>query len=247
MRLLNLACGHRAHGGAEWTNVDFNVGAVLAKRLPLARVLSRAGIVSPDRLGRVEDMAAANVARHDLRRGIPFPDGHFDVVYHSHFFEHLDQAEGVRLLAECFRVLAPGGVIRVVVPDLRQLATAYVARCEALDHAPTPAAHQAHERSVADIFDQMVRRQASGPAAQRGLLGRVERVFRSPQSTGELHRWMYDRHSLARAFEAAGFVEVREETATTSRVGRWASYGLDADHAGQPWRPGSLFMEAAKP
>src|SRR5580704_992300 len=58
------------------------------------------------------------VKAHDLRRGIPYPDGCFDVVYHSHVLEHFSKVEAPQFLRECFRVLAPSGIIRVVVPDL---------------------------------------------------------------------------------------------------------------------------------
>lgn len=64
--------------------------------------------------------------RHDLRRGIPQPDKSADFVYHEHFLEHLTQAEGLAFLKECHRVLKPGGVMRIVMPDLRALAFAYV-------------------------------------------------------------------------------------------------------------------------
>jgi predicted SAM-dependent methyltransferase len=47
-------------------------------------------------------------------------------VYSSHFLEHLDQAAGLRLLRESFRVLRVGGVIRVCVPDLEKVVRFYL-------------------------------------------------------------------------------------------------------------------------
>jgi len=56
----------------------------------------------------------------DLSR---FEDGCFAEVYASHVLEHFDyQDELPRALAEWHRVLAPGGVLRVSVPDLDILA-----------------------------------------------------------------------------------------------------------------------------
>ncbi len=35
-----------------------------------------------------------HVLAHNLREGIPFPDAHFEVVYHSHVLEHFTRQEG---------------------------------------------------------------------------------------------------------------------------------------------------------
>ena len=48
---------------------------------------------------------------------LPFPDDQFDFVFSEHFFEHLFFDEALGLMKECHRVLARGGVMRVVVPD----------------------------------------------------------------------------------------------------------------------------------
>jgi len=54
----------------------------------------------------------------DLRHGIPFDEGSFDVVHHFHLLEHIDREAVAAFLGECPRVLKPGGSLRVVVPDL---------------------------------------------------------------------------------------------------------------------------------
>jgi SAM-dependent methyltransferase len=62
----------------------------------------------------------------DLTHGVPAADNSLDVVYHSHLLEHLTNAEGITFLAECHRVLRPGGLLRVIVPDLAAWCRAYV-------------------------------------------------------------------------------------------------------------------------
>jgi hypothetical protein len=64
---------------------------------------------------------------------------------------------------------------------------------------------------------------------------------------GEVHLWMYDRFSLARALEAAGFVKPAVCSASTSSFPDWARYGLDVEPDGSTYKPDSLFMEAHKP
>jgi len=74
------------------------------------------------------DLNSSNscVKVHDLRRGIPYQDCTFDVVYHSHLIEHFSKQEAHGFLKECFRVLKYCGIIRVVVPDLERIAQIYL-------------------------------------------------------------------------------------------------------------------------
>ena len=55
-----------------------------------------------------------------------FKDASVDVVYASHLFEHLSLSSANLFLAESYRCLKPGGVIRVVVPDLYQICKKYI-------------------------------------------------------------------------------------------------------------------------
>lgn len=62
----------------------------------------------------------------DARLGLPFGDGSVDGVVCSHMLEHLHPfKEAPAFLREVKRVLKPGGVFRVAVPDLAKLARAY--------------------------------------------------------------------------------------------------------------------------
>lgn len=66
----------------------------------------------------------------DLRRPIPLGNESVDYVFSEDFIEHLTFQAGSALLAECARVLKPGGVLRLVTPDLRVLAASYLERSE---------------------------------------------------------------------------------------------------------------------
>jgi SAM-dependent methyltransferase len=100
--LLNLGCG--AVTPANWTNVDYALGARLA-RWPLARAFFR---VRWDR----------RIVIHDLTQRFPWADRSAQAIYSSHTLEHFEREQGARFLAECRRVLSDNGVIRIVVPDL---------------------------------------------------------------------------------------------------------------------------------
>jgi len=61
----------------------------------------------------------------DARGGLPYSERTVDGVYSEHFFEHLTQTEGLGFLRECRRVLKPGGVVRIAMPDLDELIRRY--------------------------------------------------------------------------------------------------------------------------
>src|SRR5262249_10215856 len=62
----------------------------------------------------------------NLRRPLPFPDGSVDAIFHEHVLEHFPADHGLLLLEECHRLLRPGGVLRVGVPDAGVYARSYV-------------------------------------------------------------------------------------------------------------------------
>ena len=101
------------------------------------------------------------VIAHDLRRGIPFADESFEVVYHSHVLEHLPQVEAHRFLCECCRVLTPGGTMRVVVPDLEEIARLYLRALE-LARQGDRDWQDNYEWMMIELYDQTIREVSGG-------------------------------------------------------------------------------------
>ncbi len=62
----------------------------------------------------------------DLTKGLPFPDGTIAKIYSSHVFEHFSFRDGQHLFDECRRVLIPGGIFSICVPNARIYLEAYV-------------------------------------------------------------------------------------------------------------------------
>lgn len=136
----------------------------------------------------------ANVVHIDARHGLPFPDGIFDYVYHEHVIEHLRRADGLTLLAECFRVLRPGGKIRVTAPDLDFLWK--------LMHEQTELTRRYVTEQVANLLPD---EDAPHPVPI------VNNFFKSFG-----HEFIYDFDFLRRTMERVGFAELRAGTVGTS-------------------------------
>ena len=102
-----------------------------------------------------------SVQAHNLLEGIPFPDESFDVVYHSHMLEHFPKRDAFCFLRECFRVLKPSGIIRVVVPDLEQIALEYLKNLKGAKQGDQ-AAMLDYDWIMLELYDQTVRNVSGG-------------------------------------------------------------------------------------
>lgn len=65
--------------------------------------------------------------QHDVTDGLPFEDNTCEYIVAHHFLEHLPYPLGAIFLCECYRVLAPGGVLTLVCPDFEHVVSEYVA------------------------------------------------------------------------------------------------------------------------
>ena len=146
------------------------------------------------------DLSEGSDASLDLREKLPFQDSSVEEIYCEHFLEHLSYpdlhdstaweietarspSEALSLLRECRRVLVPGGILDVVVPDVESILREYLARHD----VPFPM------------------HAWWGPKWCDTPLHCVNYVFRQ----GREHNTAYDEETLQRVLESVGFVEVR--------------------------------------
>lgn len=238
--VLNLGCGYRT--SARCVNIDWSL-PVRMRGSRLGRLA--APLVLSGERRRLYDALEGEVRRHDLRQGIPFPDGSVDAVYHSHVLEHIDRAAVPGFLAEVRRVLRPEGVHRIVVPDLERDARAYLHSLETTLAENADA--ERHEESVHTLIEQMVRRQAYGSSTRGSIRRRMENtLLGDARRRGETHQWMWDRVSLPAELLAAGFHDPVVVDNRTSAVPDWPGYGLDEDPGGSEYKPGSMYVEARR-
>ena len=119
----------------------------------------------------------------------PFPiaSDSFDHIYSEHVIQHLPFRAGQILLRECFRILKPGGVMRLSTPNLRQLVS--------LLTESDGAAQQDYTRRASDKY--IPENTAYLPAFV------VNNFF-----WDFTHQFVYDPESMRHALERAGFTAI---------------------------------------
>ncbi len=243
MKILNLGCGTKTSPHSSVINIDWSI-LLRIRSNPMLRPLVPV-LLNGERLRRFQTLPD-NLMVHDLSRGIPFPDASVDIVYHSHVLEHLDRDTAHGFILECARVLRPGGLIRVVVPDFERYCRSY------LDHVAL--CEKEGERVIDEhdsLFEPMllmsVRREAHGTSQQRPLRRFIENLLLGDaRKRGDTHQWMYDRFNLAALLQSNGFTNSCERSYDHSAFVDWSSLGLDMDESGKEYKPESLYMEATR-
>lgn len=110
--------------------------------------------------------SSPHVLARDLTKGIPFPDNTFEVLYHSHVLEHIPPAIAPVFIADCFRVLKPGGVVRIAVPDLEQIAREYLRLLEQNLANETEKSAENYNYVLLELIDQLARDRSGGLMAE---------------------------------------------------------------------------------
>jgi len=180
--LLNVGSGPAAAAG--WVNMDGSWQARLAGHPLVARLVSAVLGVEVGHWPRA-------VIYRNVKRGLGYADGSVAAVYASHLVEHLYRDEALALLRDARRALKPGGVCRVVVPDVAAIVGWYLA------NQREPAAQKTQPSS--DLLMGMMLLRPARPRG-RGLLGLVRQWTDLHE-----HKWMYDEEGLAALFAEAGF------------------------------------------
>jgi predicted SAM-dependent methyltransferase len=70
-------------------------------------------------------LATSEVIYMDATKPLPIPDNSLDYIFTEHVFEHINYSDGNSFLKEAYRVLKPGGRIRIATPDLSFLIRLY--------------------------------------------------------------------------------------------------------------------------
>lgn len=183
----NVACGPQIFAG--WVNLDKVDMSEYVKFLLSAPPNGLPPGPQATLALRVQAAGHVDFRVHDLRKGLPFDTDTVDYIYAGQVIEHLNPLYEVpQFLAECRRVLKPGGLARISTPDLDLLLASY----------------QSGDMSEFAVEQPQPYRDVSKP------LRLVYLMFGSigPNSTTENyegHMCCYNRISMKETLERAGF------------------------------------------
>lgn len=154
----------------------------------------------------------------DIRRKLPFANGAARRIFAEHVVEHLDFREDIpRIFREFYRILAPDGVLRIIVPDAERFLEAYVLKDKGLWRK----LGWNIEKLPDDIYTPM---------------HVINHIFHQ----GGEHLFAYDFETLKWALHGAGFPTVLRQSFGISIDSELA---IDRD----THRPYSLYVDAVKP
>lgn len=124
--------------------------------------------------------------------GLPFTDGQCRTVFLSHLLEHLFYpTDAIAMLQEIHRILEPGGVVRIVVPDIEQCLRAY-------------------QENNSEFFEKRVEHWGAGDGSATRLEHFLSYAGAGPDPAWlfEAHKFGYDFETLERALQRAGFKSI---------------------------------------
>jgi SAM-dependent methyltransferase len=191
-RRLKIHLGCALNTPSDWINVDGSWGAWLAKYQRLRNFLKRSKLFSHQLLIKNWN---PDILVHDLRKSLPFPDNSIAAIYACHVLEHLYLTESQKLLKECYRVMEPDGIIRIVVPDLRAIV---------LEYSEGKEKKTGSHLTLADRLNQRLSLRSETPPVGN-LIYKIYSIVKDFHS----HKWMYDADSLSHHVKQAGFTNIR--------------------------------------
>lgn len=156
---------------------------------------------------------------------MPFNDNTFQYLYSEHTLEHLRITKIKFFLEECHRVLKPGGIFRITVPDLELVARKYVEK------------DQEFFRPYLEKYEPQRKQDKAKYWLVRTPGGVVNTLA---TKYFHHHRWFYDFDTLSQCCQEVGFEKVERKSFQDSEVPALAT--MDWAHR----KHETLYMELTK-
>ena len=181
-KMLHLGCGQTLLEG--WENFDNSLSVRMAQMPVFFSLLKSLRILNDEQVRFIKFCQEKRIGFADVTRRIPAEDSSVDAIYSSHMLEHLSHDQADMFLEECVRVLRPGGILRLSVPDLKKLTMDYINDEDAV---------------------RFITRLQLRPSCNGRKRSRLVTVFIGDRG----HKWMYDGASLSALLSRAGFVDTQ--------------------------------------
>jgi len=138
-----------------------------------------------------------NIFFVDVTKPFPIPSDSFNFIFTEHHIEHISYKHAVFMLKESFRILKPGGIIKVATPDLTKSLASYfnddIYQEEFKDHSKNY------------IYSGFYNAVNYVPVDDYFKAHEINDMFYNYE-----HKFIYDFESLKRVLENAGFTNVKD-------------------------------------
>jgi len=177
-KYIQYGCGLSAP--KEWINYDASPTLRIQKTPFLSSLLKRV----------LNASFPKNVKYGDIVKGLPEEDNSCDGIYCSHVLEHLSYEDFIRALNNTYVILKPGGIFRLVMPDLEIIINSYI----------TNKIKGNKEASVKFIRSTLM----GTNSRSKGVRSIIESSFGNAN-----HLWLWDKDSTILELEKLGFKNIR--------------------------------------
>lgn len=123
LKVAYIGCGMSAAGGCF--NLDNSPSVVIGRHKALCFLLDKLHMLKQEQKAFIDVIKERNIY-YGCATKLPFKNSSMDLVYSSHTVEHLYQRDFIKFMKEADRVLRPGGVFRMAIPDLAICAEKYM-------------------------------------------------------------------------------------------------------------------------
>lgn len=211
---INFGCGYEPLPG--WLNTDGGDGSVFAPP------------------------AISNIIKLDVWKFFKHvPDNSARFISSEQFYEHFDRYEGFRMAQEWFRILKPGGVLRIQTVDLEVEIDVYLDRRKGVSWQKDVLPHRlVHIAGSADSYGKLMK----GEKYVRAM--HLNNTFNL-----DGHKCIYDFELISQTLTRAGFTDIkRVKFGHSSHKELRGIDKHDGGPTGRHWIPdGVLLVEANKP
>ncbi|NVN92176.1 MAG: methyltransferase domain-containing protein [Desulfuromonadales bacterium] len=260
--MLNLGCGVRTH--ADWINIDWSL------KLRLSNIPVLRGFVDCPSGIMIHDLRKG-IPFGDTAADVVYASHVLEHLHKNHAGSFLREIHRVLKPGGTVRIVVPDleAAVRKYLDALMAVRDGNTDQ-ESIDRyewatiflldqmvRTTPGGEMSRwirekqNSTVVGSFEgtlQEIAKSISSGCERSGFKQRLSALLRpeNPDSTGELHRWMYDVFSLQQLLQSNGFSDVKRVSHLESRIEGWMNYHLDNNNDSTPHQPDSIWMEGTK-
>ena len=180
MKKIYVHYGSGTSAPTDWINFDSSPTLRIQKTIIIGRLFKRfLNVVFPQ-----------NVLLGDIVNGLRITDNSCDGIFCSHVLEHLCHADLIIAINNTYKMLKPGGIFRMVLPDMEFYCNEYLS---SLKNNKSDACFKLMQDSLLGSKNR-----------KKGFLNFIQSFYGNAN-----HLWMWDYNSLSNVLLDAGFKKIR--------------------------------------